>query len=362
MSGTDIVTDAITSNQQESAGASAASTGANDSSQALSAQGSAEAASKTVSEIIQDKIDGADSKASGKKAASAAAATPIVDPAAPVIPPAFTPNFKYKVAGQEKELDKFWQSFVKDADSEKKIKDVLTKVDAFEFIKGKKDHFENQYNTLSGDYEAMSSTVNRFDQSVKGGDLSSAFRIAGIPKEQVFKWVHQQLQFEGLPPEQKAQIEAAENARSQQFDLEDKFSRMEKQYQTQAVQARTMQLDMALMKPEVAAIASAWDQNAEAGFTFRDTVAQEARRVYYESGQDLSPEQAVAMVMNRFGRFVGSGAQSDNTQLAQSTVVTGKSSSPPPVIPNVSGKAASPIKKVAKSLDDIRAIERAMPG
>jgi hypothetical protein len=364
------MTDATTSNSADSAGASAASVSSNESnSAAVTAQNIenvAPAAAKSVADVVRDnmeKVDAAKSAgASGAGSSSAGVADPngvtaVVGADGNVT---YVPNFKYKVAGQEKELDKFWHPLIKDVDSEKKVKELFTKVDAFDFVKGKKEHFETQYNSLAGDYEQMSSTVDRFDQSVQTGDLSSAFRIAGIPKESIFKWVHQQLQYEGLPPEQKAAIDAAEAARVQQYDYESKISGLEKQYQSQAVQARTMQLDMTLMKPEVASFATAWDQNAEDGFTFRDTVAAEARRVWYETQQDISPEKAVQLVMGRFGRFVSTGepGQAQSPQVMNQQVTQSKQA--PPVIPNVAGKATSPIKKVPKSIDDLKALARSL--
>lgn len=385
------MTDANTDNQPESAGGEAASFDSNGSMTLNTGTPQAPAptnpivggekgaqSAKTISEVIQEKID---ATAEGKKPAKAAAEKTATektdatktDATAPVVTadgkPAYVPNYKYKVAGQEKELDPFWHSVVKDAESEKKVKELLTKVDAFDFVKGKQVHYEQQFNQVSGDYEALNGTVARFDQAVAKDDLSSAFRLAGIPKEKIFQWVHKQLQFESLPPEQKAAIQEAEEARNQTSDYETKLSQMEQKYQTQAVQARTMQLDMVLLKPEISQFANAWDQNAEPGNTFRDTVANEARRVYYDSlnsGQgpiDLSPEQAVAMVMKRFGKFVSVGepTAAQSPQAASQTVIQTQKGTPP-VIPNVQGKSASPIKKAFKSLDELRAHEKSMPG
>jgi hypothetical protein len=364
------MTDTIQSAAPESAGAGATSSGVNDSAQ--SAQGNAPEAintdAKSIADIVQDKIDAkADGKAAAKASAksdpasaskeAAPAVTPVVTPDGKI---AYVPNYKYKVAGQEKELDEFWRPLLKDADSEARVKKTMSQVEAFDFMRERKEHFEKNFSNLTGDYDNLAGAVDRFDKSVAADDLSSAFRIAGIKKEAVYKWVAQQLQYDELPPEQRQQIEAAEASRMQKFDYEDKITRMEKQYQTQAVQTRTMQLDMALLKPEVANFAQSWDQSAEPGFTFRDTVAAEARRVYFETGQDLSPEQAVTMVMNRFGRFVSAGnAASPASQTP--AVAAPRVATPPPVIPNVGGKAASPIKKVPKSIEDLKAIERSMP-
>lgn len=271
----------------------------------------------------------------------------------------YVPNYKYKAAMQEKELDAFWHPLIKDVDSEKKVKELFTKVDAFDFVKGKKEHFEGQFNSLLGDYDAMSNTVTKFNQAVKGDDLSSAFRLAGISKDQIFKWTQQQLQLMEMPAEQRAQYEQFEQARTQKTELEERVQSMQQQFETQAVQNRTMQLEFALARPEVTKFAEAWDKNSETPGAFRDFVAEEARKHFFETQMagkpvDLSPEQAIAMVMKRFGRFLNVG---DTTANANPAIPP---RSAPPVIPNIVGKASSPIKQVPKSLDDLRKIERSL--
>jgi hypothetical protein len=270
---------------------------------------------------------------------------------------AYVPNYKYKAALQEKELDPFFHPLIKDPESEKKVKELFSKVDAFDFIKGKKEHVESQFQTLMDDYDSMSGTVTRFNDSVKRGDLSSAFRLAGISKEQIFKWTQSQLQLMDMPPEQRQQYEQYEQAQAQKYDLEEKVSSLQQQYEQQAVQARTIQLEMALARPEVARFAEAWDRNGEPG-SFRNFVAEEARKFYYEQKQDLSPEQAVAMVMQKFGKFlnVGDSASQSPQAIPQQQI----SRQNPPVIPNVTGKASSPIKKVPRSIEDLKAIAKSM--
>src|SRR5574338_786965 len=59
-------------------------------------------------------------------------------PSAPV-PPAFTPNYKYRAALQEKEIEEFWRPLIKDAESEKRVKDALTRLDGFDLVKSSRD-------------------------------------------------------------------------------------------------------------------------------------------------------------------------------------------------------------------------------
>lgn len=267
----------------------------------------------------------------------------------------YVPNYKYKAALQEKELDPFYRSLVKDAESEKRVKDLFTKVDAFDFVKGKKEEVEKNFNSLLNDYDQASSTIKNFNTSVAKGDLSSAFRTAGITKEQIFKWTQQQLQLMDMPPEQRQQYEQFEQAQLQKSELEQKVTSLEQMYQQQAVQARTVQLEVGLQRPEVSRFAEAWDRNAEQQGAFRNFVAEEARKHFYETKQDLSPEQAIAMVMQKFGRFLNVG---DATSQSPQAITQNGSNRTIPVIPNVTGKAASPIKKVPKNLDDLKKLAR----
>jgi hypothetical protein len=283
-------------------------------------------------------------------AAASAATPPVVD-----TPPAYTPNFKYKAALQEKEIDKFWHPLIKDADSEKKVKDLFSKVDAFDFMKAKRDELESQHGSLLNDYDQMSNTVTSFNKAVASDDLSSAFRLAGITRDQVFKWAQKQIQLMEMPADQRAEYERHEQARQQNSEWEDKYTKLQKQFEHTAVQARTTQLDVALSQPEVAKFAEVWDRNSETPGAFRNFVVQEARKVFYETNQDISPAEAVAMVMKRFGKFLPMGDAI--TQPPQA--VSGNGSRPnPPVIPNVTGKASSPIKKVPRTLDDLKKLAR----
>jgi len=268
--------------------------------------------------------------------------------------PAYQPNFKYKAALEERELDEFWRPLVKDADSEKKVKELFTKVDAFDFVKTRKEHVEEQYEALAGDYDHLSSTVKNVEDSLNKGDLTSVFRQLNVTKEQIFKWTQDQINRMEMPPEERQRIEQYEQAQLHNQTLEQKFSTLESKYQNQAVQARTMQLDMVLSRPDVSQFSQAWDANGGQG-SFRNFVVEEAKKVFYETQMDLSPEQAVNQVMQRFGKFLNMG---DSMTQAPQALNSMQVQQQKPVIPNITGKAASPIKKVPKTLDDLKKLAK----
>jgi hypothetical protein len=289
-------------------------------------------------------------------------------PAAPVeqVKPAWSPNYKYKAALQEKEVDEFWRPLMKDADSEKKVIEALQKLDGFDAVKESRESVMKQFESLQGDYRAQAEVINRVESALERKDLSSVFRQLGVTQQDIFNWTHQQLQMMELPPEQRRAMEEAEQTRLQKYEMEEKMSQFQRMYEDQAVQARTMQLDFTLSRPEVQSAASNWDTLTGQPGAFRNLVIQEAQTAFYQEQVDLTAEQAVQRVMQKFGKVVNTGAGSQAfapqaqapmaAQAAQAPVVQAPQAKP--VIPNVSGKGTAPIKKVPKSLDDLKKIAK----
>lgn len=287
--------------------------------------------------------------------ATAAAAAGVAG--APVVPQSYQPNYKYRAAMEEKEIEEFWRPLMKDAESEKRVKQLFTKVDGFDALKQSRDQLRNQFETLDGDFKNMSQTVHRFNDSVARGDLSSAFRLAGITNEQIFRWTQQQLQLMEMSPEQRQHYEKTQQTQSQNYELQQQVSQLQQAFQDSTVQARSVQLEVTLSRPDIASFANSWDSNAGTPGAFRQFVIDEAKKVYYDSGRDLSPDEAVGMVMSRFGKFLNAGGTPAAPVAGQATVGSSAQSAKP-VIPNVSGKAASPVKKVPRSLDDLKKLAK----
>lgn len=284
--------------------------------------------------------------------------------AAPVIPATpYAPNFKYKAALQEKEVDEFWRPLMKDKESEKKVIEALQKIDGLDFVKQSREELSKQYESLNNDYQEQQKVVDRVRAAVSRKDLSSVFRQLDITEQDIFKWTHQQLQIMDLPPEQRRAMEEAENARIQKYDLEEQMSQFQSMYEAQAVQARTMQLDFALSKPDAVSAAEKWDNVTGEPGAFRNLVIQEAQTAFYQEKVDLSAEQAVQRVMQKYGKVISANAQGSaiapqaQNPMAQppvqATIPQAK-----PVIPNINGKGTAPIKKVPKSLDDLKKMAR----
>lgn len=285
------------------------------------------------------------------------AAAPVLDEAGNPVEPvqaAYEPNFKYKAALEEKELDPFFHSLITDEESEKKVKDVFTRADAFDFMKSKKEERDEQYDSLSTDYLHATDMIKNVEDALVRKDLTSVFRQLGVETPQVFQWAQQQIARMEMDPAQRQQLEAYEQAQLQNQTLEQQNQQLQRDYQQQATQARVVQLDVELSRPEVASFAQRVDMQGGEG-TFKRLVIEEAKKVFYETQQDLSAEQAVNYAMTRFQKLLGPGDTGVQPPQAGSSVQAQQNK---PVIPNVTGKATSPIKKVPKSLDDLKKLAK----
>lgn len=277
--------------------------------------------------------------------------------------PAYTPNYKYKAALQEKEVDEFWRALIKDADSEKKVKDLLQKVDGFDFVKQSREKLDSQYKALEQDYNTQNQLVTRVTGAIQNKDYGSAFRQLGISDEDIFRYTHDRLQRMEMPPEQRKAFEDAESLKEQQFQLQEQMRQYQSMYEEQKVQARTMQLEFAMSKPDVASMAQNWDELQGTPGAFRDLVIQEAQAAYFQNGVDLSADQAVQLVMQKFGKLLSVNGSQPNAASLNASAAPGQTpqtiaKQAKPVIPNINGKGAAPIKKVPKSLDDLKRIQK----
>lgn len=164
-------------------------------------------------------------------------------------------------------------------------------------------------------------------------------------------------------PAQKQQYQQQVDQRAQMLTQQEQYENLQQSYSTQAVQARAMQLDMVLSRPDVSGVASAWDSKSGEIGSFRDLVIQEATSLSILHKQDISAEQAVNIVLQKFGKLVQQPAPQAPVVAPQAPAPTPEAAPQAPaqpvvvakpVIPIMNGKGTSPVKQVPKSLDDLK--------
>ena len=276
----------------------------------------------------------------------------------PENPPEYTPNFgfKYAVEGSkqvEDEISEIYRPLIKDPETEKQIRELHEKAYGLDFVKQDRDTLKEQFTNTQQQYQEQTKALQTVGAYIKHKDYGSVFDTLGIPREDVLKYALEQVQYQKMEPHQRAEFDQQNAERNRIAALELQNQEITQNYQQMAAQQREWEVDNYLMRQDVAETVNAFDQRAGQSGAFKAEVFRRGQ-MYAHQGQDVPVNQVVTELINLVGGAPavapGQGAQAQ-TQTAQTQK---------PVIPNISGKGTSPVKRVPKSIEDLRKIRAEM--
>lgn len=278
--------------------------------------------------------------------------------------PAYTPNYKFKFTDSakdethEREFDEFLRGVIKDADSEKKVRELYEKAYGLDYVKPKLAQTREQYKAVQQEYQELQEGIRELSGFVQRGDLDSFFSALKLPQEKIFQFVLDKLNYQGLSPDQKRAYDESRDLQSRAYLQEKRLAEMESALQQQAVQARTLELESALGNSEVRSIAEQYDARVGKPGAFREEVIRRGQMAFYTTGTDIPVGQAIQETLNTVGRLVTPGmTQQGQFQGQHSAGLTGAQQGNPPVIPNMGGgKNVSAVAKQVRSLSDVESI------
>lgn len=276
--------------------------------------------------------------------------------------PKYTPNYKFKVLDKEQEFDEWLRPVVKDADTEKRVRELLEKAHGLEHVKAERQKFREQATNIEGQYTALSKGLDYLSGMVEKGDLHGFFKELSIPEDKILQYALSRVKYREMPPEQRQQIDAQNESQQRLEYFERANSELLNAFNEQRTQQRASELDGYLGRPEVSQAISQFDQRIGQPGAFRDEVIR--RGQYYASlpnPQDISVEQAVREVMMLAGVQAAQDAQASQGQAPQAAMQAAPQAvqqTQKPVIPNIKGRGTSPVKKAVRSIDDLRALAR----
>lgn len=331
------------------------------------------------------------SKAKARKAAAEAPQTtttetpPPPTPPAAVTPPAFTPNFKFKVMDQEHEIPERFRELIKDATTEKEVREIFEKAfgldhqkPKYEQLKTKHSEVERNFNDVLGAVQDLRSV---YQQAVGTGNLlllDDFFDRLKIPDQVILQYALAKVQYGELDPEARKAYDQQVFAQKRLLDLEKQNQGYSQQAMSAATHAKGALLDSCLARPDIQAIAQAFESapGRKPG-DFRKSVCEHGEYVWFKTnGQmDLSPEEAIQQVMQRFGVSapqpgsqqvsIPNTAANPTTTAPQQGMPAATTAAPrpaAPAIPNVVSRAASPMKPKPKSIAELRKLGQAASG
>lgn len=262
----------------------------------------------------------------------------------------YTPNFRVKALDKELEIDDLFKPVIKDQNTEKKVKELYEKSLAM-------DHFKTKFSSLEEEvkqkYRPLESALQEAASAYKSKDFDAFFSMLKIPEKDILNWVAEKIKYEDLPEDQKRAYDESRQARAQASQLERQNQLLVSQFQAQAVQARSFELDQVLAKNEVKDAADIWDSVYGPG-SFKQEVIKHGKVEFSLNNIDLLPQQAVDATIARMKPVLDRLRSAPQSQSVDAT------QSKPRVIPNLQGKGSSPAKPVIKSLDDIKKLAASM--
>lgn len=266
--------------------------------------------------------------------------------------PEYQPNFKFKVMDKEHEVDEWLRAAIKDAETEKKVKELYEKAYGLEPVKASRDKIQQEATQYKQGYSALYKDVEEVMKLKNSGDLDSFFERVDLKPDAVAQWMLEKLKIQELPPDQQRVYHDLNAKNKAERDLARQLEITEAQNRQLATQAREWEVDQWLAKPDLNPIVSRYDSKNGQG-AFKSLVGELGIAHFHAYGEDPTVESVVSKAMKLLG-----GAY--DGQPAQSAQVTQNQEKQLPVIPNISGKNVSPTQKSVRSIEDLKKLRKEM--
>lgn len=276
-------------------------------------------------------------------------------------PPAYAPNFKYKYLslkdGKEEqveaELDDLFKPLVKDAETEKKIRELHERAYGIDYVKGERGRLKEEHTALVQKYEGINQSLAMAGQFVQLGDFDSFFEMLKIPSNKVLEWAIAHAQ-RSKDPNAQAAYNQQRQTQLQMLQLQQQNQSLQTVASSAAVTQRTMELDQVLTRPELGEKVAAFDRVMGRAGAFKSEVIRRGQYHAAVNQQDATAEQVVAEVLQMYGNLLTAPASQPVITPTGQPAAAAPTREAKPVIPNVPGKGTSPVKKGPKSVDDLR--------
>lgn len=288
------------------------------------------------------------------------------------IEPAFIPDYKFKANQQEMEIPEEFRPFIKDLDSQKKVKDIFEKYHGFDTQKTKLSSMEQDLGKYKGGYESLTGTVqdiqSSYKDAIESGNLHKldvVWKKLGVSEDVVMAYAFEKAKLAEMDPQQRAIIEQKNRLEMDAFERKNYETSLMKKNQQKDLQIRQMHFDSAMATPQIQSFATELDSKFGNDGLFAQEVVNAGKTAYALEGKVLSVPEAINAVITKYGlkgqtqAAAAASTPAQGQKTAQGNVsADGKKivQRETKVIPNVgSSGGASPVGAgKAKNIDDIR--------
>jgi hypothetical protein len=273
-------------------------------------------------------------------------------------PQTYTPNFKFKVHDKEHEVEEWLRGVVKDADSEKKLRELHERAYGLDHVKADRTKLREQVQQVAQEKAQQDQAFSMLGGYLAKKDFDSFFEATKVSEDDVLRWAISVAE-RRQNPQAQAQFQQERQQQQQFQQLQAQNQSLLASYEQAAMQARDFELGQVLGRPDVQQTAQAFEARVGRPGAFKEEVAKRGFLHWQMTGKDITAEQAVSEVLQILG---GTPPQQQNqSQQVAPQVQTGTQAKAPegkPVIPNIQGRGTSPVVKVPTSVADLRALAK----
>lgn len=278
-------------------------------------------------------------------------------------PAVYAPNYKFTVDKIEKEIPEWARGAIKDAESEKMVRDIFEKAEGLEVAKPRHLKREEELQTekkahsdLTQKHSALTKSLDDLSTFLQNEDYDSFFETIKVPQDKILQYALSLIERAKWTPDRVQEFQNSRQQTQRLRLLEKQNSDLSSQSNQAAYHARQSAVQSVLARPDITTHVTAFDSRFGEG-SFLKEVWQRGLAAYHMTGQDLSPEMAVQETLKLIGVDLSKPAQPTQQTATQTVPVK-----IPPVIPNVQGRTTSPTKNKVRSIADIRKISAQMAG
>lgn len=284
--------------------------------------------------------------------------------------PDWAPTYKFKVHEEEKEFDDFLKPLVKSKEDEEKIRDILERAYGLDHVKADRATLREHNRALASEVQEFGNVKKELQALggyLKNRDFESFKEAFNIPDELIMQYALQKVKLANASPEEQAAYQAQRAEAQRLRALEDQNRAWQESYQNYVVSTKETELNFVLSQPDVVNVMQEFDSRLGQPGAFRNEIVRRGQMHFNATGQDLSAKQVVDTFISMLGVVPGQASSPQTVQPGQvvqnrstgQKVVTGAQAAKP-VVPHIPGSGASPVRKVPKSISELRKLGQTM--
>ena len=277
---------------------------------------------------------------------------------------AYSPNFKFKAMGQEKEFDEWAKKLVKDPETEKHVKELYEKAHGLEPVKQKLHRTREQLGEVNGHLQKSTGFIEESIAYRDAKDFGKLFESWKIDPVEVAKWLSREIEMNdpNTPPHVRESYLRSVEATRRNIQLERQNRSLESSHEDIATQNLAAELHSVMSQPDVASVQQTIDARTGKAGSFYNMVTRHAIAAETREGRILSADEAVKEVMEEMGYFLDQASpQAKAIPGAAPKALpkpAGSQASPaghrPSTLPKAGSTGANPTKKKIGSVEDLR--------